>query len=89
MNRIFKLPDYGADDLNITARLNYYLAAGFVVLSLLFVAVVIFIAPELARRSAMLAAGVIPVSITIMVLVRRNKLQAAGLVLAALLWLAI
>ena len=89
MNRIFKLPDYGADDLNITARLNYYLAAGFVVLSLLFVAVVIFIAPELVRRSAMLAAGVIPVSITIMVLVRRNKLQAAGLVLAALLWLAI
>jgi len=89
MDRIFKLPDFGSDDLNINARLHYYLAAGFVVLSLLFIMVAAFVAPELTLRSSIIAGTIIPVSTAIMILVRRKKLQTAGTVLISLLWLTV
>ncbi|HSG45171.1 MAG TPA: hypothetical protein VLA72_18660 [Anaerolineales bacterium] len=48
MGKFFKLPDYNSGDLNVSARLNYYLGAGLVLFSLLFVTLVQFIAPELS-----------------------------------------
>jgi PAS domain S-box-containing protein len=89
MDRLFKLPDFGSDDLNVTARLNYYLAAGFVLLSLAFVTIAPFFAPELLRRAVILAGFVIPISVLIMVFVRRSKLRDAGIILVVLLWLTV
>jgi len=89
MDRIFKLPDFGSDDLNVTARLNYYLAAGMVLLSLIFITAVPIIVPELTRRAAIIAGIVILVSIVSMVLVRRHRLRAAGIVLTIVIWLTV
>ena len=89
MDRIFKLPDFGSDDLNITARLNYYLAAGYVLFSLIFIAIIPFVAPELIRRAAIITGFVVPISVVIMVLIRHNRLQVAGIILIALLWLTV
>jgi len=89
MYRIFRLPDFGSDDLNITARLNYYLAAGLILLSLLFLMAVAFVLPELVLRSAIIAGVIIPVSIAIMILVQGNKLRTAGAILISLVWLIV
>jgi PAS domain S-box-containing protein len=89
MDRISKLPDFGSDDLNVTARLNYYLAAGFVFFSLMFIITAPLVAPELLRRTAVIAGIVIPVSLVVMSLVRRRRLRMAGIVLTALLWLTV
>lgn len=89
MDRFFKLPDFGSDDLNVTARLNYYLAAGMVLLSLIFITAVPIIVPELTRRAAIIAGIVILVSIVSMVLVRRHRLRAAGIVLTIVVWLTV
>jgi PAS domain S-box-containing protein len=89
MGRIFKLPKFGSEDLNITARLVYYLAGGVIVFILVFVAVVAFIAPEVTRRAVILAGITIPASLVVMTLVRRSKVRTAGNFLAALLWLIV
>ena len=89
MDRLLKLPDFGSEDLNITARLNYYLGAGFVIFSLIFVIAVQFVAPELTRRSMVIAIYVIPFSLLIMALVRRGRLHLAGSITIALLWLTV
>ena len=89
MDRIFKLPDFGTDEQKITARLVNMLAAGLIVLSLIFLAVIPFVAPELLQRSILLAGIVMPVSAAIMFFVRRNKLQVAGILLVILLWFAV
>jgi len=89
MDRSFKLPDFGSEELNVTARLNYYLGAGFVIFSLIFVIAVQFVAPELTRRSMVIALFVIPFSLLIMALVRRGRLQLAGVITTTLLWLTV
>jgi PAS domain S-box-containing protein len=89
MDRIFELPDFGSDDKNIVARLNYYTAAGLVLLSLALVVMVSFVAPELTRRAVIVAGVVAPVSLWAMTLVRRDRLRLSGTVLTALLWLTV
>ena len=89
MDHLIKLPDFGSEDLNITARLNYYLGAGLVIFSLIFILTIQFIAPELTRRVMLIALFVIPFSLLGMVLIRRRKLQAAGFIMTALLWLTV
>lgn len=89
MYRFFGLPDFGTEKLNIIARLNYYLATGFILFSLIFLIFIPFVAPELIRRSLIIACFVIPVSLLIMFLVRVNQLNIAGIVLTMLLWLTI
>ena len=89
MNQIFTPPDFGADDLNIAARLNYYLAAGFVIFSFVFILIIPFIAPELFGRSLVIAGFATLASLAIMALIRRRKLRASGMVLIALLWLTV
>lgn len=89
MDRIFKLPDFGSDDLNVAARLNYLVAAGFVLFSLVFIITVPFVAPELLRRTVVIAGIVVPVSLAVMAMVRRRRLRMAGIVLTALLWLTV
>lgn len=86
MERIFRLPDFGSNELNISARLNYYLAAGFIVLNLLLIAAVPILAPELLRRAMMLAGFFVPVAVAVMALVRVNRLRTAGTLLVTLLW---
>ena len=89
MDRIFKLPDFGSDDLNVAARLNYLVAAGFVLFSLVFIITVPFVAPELLQRTVVIAGIVVPVSLAVMAMVRRRRLRMAGIVLTALLWLTV
>jgi len=89
MNRIIKLPDFGSDDLNIAARLIFFLAGGFVIFTLVFLTTVPFVAPELTQRSVLIATVVIPFSVLIMILVHRRRLHASGIVLVALLWLTV
>jgi len=89
MDRFFKLPDFGSEELNVTARLNYYLGAGFVIFSLIFVIAIQFVAPELTRRSTVIAVFVIPFSLLILVLVRSGRLHPAGVVTTSLLWLTV
>jgi len=89
MDRIFKLPDFGAEDLNITARLNYYLATGFVLFGVIFILAISILVPELLRRAAIIAGFVIIASLAVMVLVRRNMLNASTIALIILLWLTV
>jgi len=89
MKRFFKLPDFGSNDLNILARLNYYISAGLFLFSVIFVIIIQFVAPELTRRATAIAISVIPISIFIMAVVRCSKLHLAGFALTILLWLVV
>lgn len=89
MKRIFRLPDFGSDDLNIAARSNYYLAAGLIIFSLVMVVLTTVVAPELILRVAIIAAFAILASALGMLLIRRGRLHAAGYILVALLWLTV
>lgn len=89
MDRISKLPEFDTDEQNNTARLVNMLAAGLIVFSLIFLAVIPFVAPELLQPSMLLAGIVVPASAAILFLVRRNKLQVAGILLIILLWSAV
>lgn len=89
MGQIFKLPDFDTDELNIAARANYYLAAGLILFSLIFIAVTSLVAPEVTARALILVAVVIPVSILVMVLVQRGWVRTTGIVLVILLWLIV
>lgn len=89
MGRIFRLPDFGSDDLNITARLNYYFAAAFVVFCLILVAITPFVAPALIRRVLIITGFIILTSVFSMTLIRRGRLHMAGIILIALLWLTV
>ena len=86
MDHIFRLPDFGTEDQNIIARLNYFLAASLVPFSALFVVAIFILAPELLRRAAVIACVAIITSLTIMVLVRRRKLLASRIILITLIW---
>lgn len=86
MDHIFRLPDFGTEDQNIIARLNYFLAASLVPFSALFVVAIFILAPELLRRAAVIACVAIITSLTIMVLVRRRKLLASRIILITLTW---
>lgn len=89
MGRIFRLPDFGSDDLNITARLNYYLAAAFVVFCLILAAITPIIAPALIRRVLVITGFIILAAVFSMTLIRRGRLHMAGMLLIALLWLTV
>jgi PAS domain S-box-containing protein len=89
MKRIFRLPDFGSDDLNIAARSNYHLAAGLIIFSLVMVVLTTMTAPELILRVVIMAAFVVLTSALGMVLVRRGRFHAAGNILVALLWLTV
>jgi PAS domain S-box-containing protein len=89
MYRFFRLPDFGTEELNIIARLNHYLATGLILFSLISLIIVPFVAPELIRRSLIVAGFVIPVSLLILFLVRAKQLKIAGIILTMLLWLTI
>lgn len=89
MDRFFKLPEFDTDEQNNTARSVNMLAAGLIVFSLIFLAVIPFVAPELLQPSMLLAGIVVPASAAILFLVRRNKLQVAGILLIILLWSAV
>ena len=89
MGRIFRLPDFGSDDLNITARLNYYFAAAFVVFCMILVAITPIVAPALIRRVLIFTGFIILTSVFSMTLIRRGRLHMAGIILIALLWLTV
>ncbi|MBK9927915.1 MAG: PAS domain-containing protein [Anaerolineales bacterium] len=86
MRRFLKPPDFGTDELNIAARGNYYLAMGFIVMSLIFPIFTLLIAPELVHRSLVIGATIIPVSILSMVLVRKGKTRVAGAIMIMAIW---
>ena len=86
MNRISKLPDFGTEDQNIIARLNFYLAAGLVPFSALFVVAIFILAPEFLRRTAVIAGIAIIASLIIMRLVHRRKLRTSSILVITLIW---
>lgn len=89
MKQLFTIPDYESEELNTTGRLIIYMSSGLIVFSLIFVATVPFYAPHLFNRAIMLTAMSAPVSIAIILFVKRKKLRTAGRLLTILLWLVI
>ena len=89
MNQIFKPPNFDSDELNVTARANYYLGFGFIVFSLIFITAAFLFLPELVQRSLALASIVVPVCIVIMVLARQGRVNLASGILITMLWILI
>jgi len=89
MKRFFTLPNHKNDELNNTARLIYYSAIGLIILSLLFIVAVPFFAPNLIGRTVRIGISIIPTSIGILILVRYNRIWAAGILLTVISWLTI
>jgi PAS domain S-box-containing protein len=89
MRQFFKLPDFDTEELNIAARANYYMAAGLILISLIFVVLTLLFIPELTPRSLIITAITMPVSILAMVLIRQGKIRAAGGILIISIWVII
>ena len=89
MKNLFKLPQFENDNLTIIARLVFFMSAGMVLISILFVILVSFAMPALVRRALLLSALVIPTCIVIMWLVRSSKLKPASYLLLFVTWLAV
>jgi len=89
MNVFFRPPEFDDAESNIAARLNFYLALGFILFSVIFLIVVHFVAPELTRRSSIMAGVIVPFSLFVMILVHRKKLLIAGGAFVSMLWLII
>src|SRR5215211_340573 len=89
MNNFFKLPEFDDDNLNITARLIYFMSAGMVLASILFAIFASFVVPLLLKRIFLLSTLVIPTCPVIMFLVRSRRLKAAGSLLLFITWLTV
>lgn len=89
MNNFFKLPEFDDDNLNITARLIYFMAASLVVASILFAIFAAFVIPALMKRIFILSIIIIPACIGSMLLVRSMRVAAAGYLLLFITWLTV
>lgn len=89
MRLLFSPPKFENEELNIKGQLVYLVAAGVVLVSLLFVIVIPWVSPALVRRTLILAISVIPICIGIMTLVRFSNLRLAGTLLLFTLWLVV
>lgn len=89
LKKIFSLPEFHGDDAQITARLIYFISAGLIVLSVLFIAVLPIIAPELKMRVMILGLVTSSTSLVVMGLVRSRSIRPAGTLLTFLVWLVV
>ena len=86
MDQLFKLPDSKTDELNIAARVNFYLAFGFITFSLVFTILALLFAPELVPRSLVIAPIIVPTSVVIIALTRMGRVRTASRILIVLFW---
>ncbi len=89
MNNFFKLPEFDDENLNITARLIYFMSAGIVLVSILFAIFASFVVPVLLQRIVPLSILVIPTCLVIIFLMRSMRLKAAGYLLLFITWLTV
>jgi len=89
LKRFLTFPSYENDELNTLARNIVHTSTGFILFSLIFTATVPFYAPLLFRRALILMGTVVPACTLIVMLVKRKKLQIAGILLTTLIWLLV
>lgn len=89
MLSFIQLNDYSDDELNNKARLIYFTALGLIILSLLFIIISFFIAPDLMMRAVWMSIVADPTAIAIMALVRCKRIYPAGMILTILIWLIV
>ena len=89
MKRFLGVPEFDGDDLKVTSRLIYFISAGFIVLSLLFPAIIAIVAPDLTQRVTIMALTLLTGSLGITYLVRSSRVRLAGILLTLLIWLAV
>jgi len=89
MDRLFKLPDFGNDELDAAARLICSLAVSMAMMSVLFVAAVGVAVPEMLPRALGITGTVTFACAGSVALVRRGRIHAAGNLLVFVLWAAI
>lgn len=89
MKYFFKLPAFDDENVNVTARLIYFMSAGMVLASILFAIFASFAMPLLMKRVFLLSTFVIPACLVIMFLVRSMRWKAAGYLLLLIMWLTI
>jgi PAS domain S-box-containing protein len=87
MKNILEIPGFDDAQQNTTARLIFLMSSGLIVASVFFVAIAAGFFPDLLERAWLMAGMLIPLCLTILWLLRRSKLQAAGSILLAALWL--
>lgn len=87
--RLISLPDFEDDESRISARLIYFISAGFIALSIVFLALIPIVSPDLTRRVTTLALLLIPSSIVIMSLVHYAEVRLAGILLTLQVWLIV
>ncbi|GAB4461404.1 MAG: hypothetical protein Kow0070_18930 [Anaerolineales bacterium] len=89
MKPLLQFPDFGSDELNVSARLICSLAASMALLGALFVMAVCFARPDMLPR-ALSVIGIVTLSCAACIaLVRRGRIRAAGLLLVFSLWAVI
>src|SRR5690349_13392842 len=89
MKNFFKLPHFEDDNLNINARLIYFMSAGIVLASILFSIFASFAMPALLKRAFFLGTFIIPSCLLIMLLVGSMRVKAAGYLLLFITWLTV
>jgi PAS domain S-box-containing protein len=89
IKRFFSLSEYYGDDAKITARLIFFISVTLILASLVFVAALSFVAPELTMRVLILALVAISTNLVVLWLIRHHRLRIAGILLTALIWLVI
>ena len=88
MKRFLKIPSFNDAKETIKARLIFITSLGLVAVSILFVLVAAFVLPVLLVRAVGLAAVIILLCLIVMWLVRISKLELAGNLMVAVIWVA-
>ena len=89
MKQVLVLPDFKEQDLNIHARLIYWISASMIIGSLVFLLAVRLFSSHILGRALVLTVVLIPVCVAIIILVRRSQLRLAGMLLISMTWLVV
>lgn len=89
MSNLLSFPEYENDEKNTLARTIIYTSAGLILFSLIIITTAPFYAPALIGRSVRIAGIIILASGLVILLVKRKKLNFAGIALTTLLWLTV
>ena len=89
LEQFFSLPVPQGDDSMVTTRLIYFTSMGLIGLSILFVAIIPVLAPDLIVRVTMMALIAIPVNLMVVKLIHGNRLRLAGTALSLLIWVVV
>lgn len=89
LEQFFSLPVPQGDDSMVTTRLIYFTSMGLIGLSILFVAIIPVLAPDLIVRVTMMALIAIPVNLMVVKLIHENRLRLAGTALSLLIWVVV